>query len=236
MAFCRGRLSHEARPRSGGVTIRAVTSAAPEEATVLSELEAANRLLVQQVFKPVSNEYRISVPAPGSTEEGRPLLYVKQKKMKIKEDIRFRLSPDDADHLFMIKSKSAFEFRGRHEVLDANGALIGMLEKDFGRSLLRSHWHVRDTSGTELLEAHESSWVVALLRRFGDIGSDWFSLLEWLPFNFVLREGDEQVGTYKRVLGKMRDRYVLEFEPELQDVDRRLLVAFTIGLDALQDR
>ena len=40
----------------------------------------------------------------------------------------------------MIKSKSVFEFRGRHEVLDADGAVIGMLEKDFGKSLLRSHW------------------------------------------------------------------------------------------------
>jgi uncharacterized protein YxjI len=213
-----------------------VGSAAPQAATVLSELEASNRLLVQQVIKPIANEYRISVPTPGSTEEGRPLVYVKQKKMKIKEDIRFRLSPDDTDHLFMIKSKSVFEFRGRHEVLDADSAVIGMLEKDFGRSLLRSHWHVRDPSGTELLEAHESSWIIALLRRFGEIGIDWFSLLEWLPFNFVLRKGDQRVGTYKRVLGKMRDRYVLEVEPELEDVDRRLLVAFTIGLDALQDR
>jgi uncharacterized protein YxjI len=213
-----------------------VTSAAPGAATVLGELEATNRLLVQQVFKPVANEYRISIPGPGSADEGRPLLYVKQKKMKIKEDIRFRLSPDDADHLFMIKSKSVFEFRGRHEVLDAEGVVIGMLEKDFGRSLLRSHWHVRDPSGAELLEAHESSWIIALLRRFGDIGGDVFSLLEWLPFNFVLRRADDRVGTYKRVLGKMRDRYVLEVEPELQDVDRRLLAAFTIGLDALQDR
>ena len=75
-----------------------------------------------------------------------------------------------------------------------------------------------------------------LLRRFGEIGFDWLSLLEWLPFNFVLRRGDHQVGTYKRVLGKMRDRYVLEVNPDLADVDRRLLVAFTIGLDALQDR
>ena len=45
--------------------------------------------------------------APGSTQEGRPLLYVKQKKMKMKEDILFRVAPDDGDHLFMIKSKSA---------------------------------------------------------------------------------------------------------------------------------
>jgi len=46
---------------------------------VLEELQSADRLLVQQVFKPIANEYRISTPAPGSSEEGRPLLYVKQK-------------------------------------------------------------------------------------------------------------------------------------------------------------
>ena len=203
---------------------------------VLDELEASSRFLVQQVFKPIANEYRISVPTPGSSEEGRPLLYVKHKKMKIKEDIRFRLSPDDDAHLFMIKSKSVFEFRGRHEVLDAEGQVIGMLEKDFTRSLLRSHWHVRDTAGNDLLEAHEASWIVALVRRIADIGVDWLSLLAWLPFNFVLRRGDQQVGSYKRLLGKFRDRYLLELGPDVGDVDRRLIVAFAVGLDALQDR
>ncbi len=213
-----------------------MASAAGDSQTVLNELESADRLLVQQVFKPIANEYRISVPTPGSTEEGRPLLYVKQKKMKIKEDIRFRLSPDDDAHLFMIKSKSVFEFRGRHEVLDADGQVIGTLEKDFTRSLLRSHWHVRDTAGTELLEGHEASWIIALVRRFADIGVDWLSLLTYLPFNFVLRRGDQEVGSYKRVLGKFRDRYVLELSPEAGDVDHRLIAAFAVGLDALQDR
>jgi uncharacterized protein YxjI len=213
-----------------------MASAAPDAATILGELEATNRLLVQQVFKPIANEYRISVPTPGSTDEGRPLLYVRQKKMKIREDIRFRRSPDVDEHLFMIKSKSVFEFRGRHEVLDADGAVIGMLEKNFGKSLLRSHWHVRDAAGQDLLEAHEASWIIALLRRFGQLGPDWFDLLTWLPFNFVLKRGEDQVGRYKRVLGTVRDRYVLELEPGVEDVDRRLLVAFTVALDALQDR
>lgn len=213
-----------------------VTVSAPDPRTVLAELETADRLLVQQVFKPIANEYRISAPTPGSTEEGRPLLYVKQKKMKIKEDIRFRVAPDDGGHLFMIKSKSVFEFRGRHEVLDGEGALIGTLEKDFGRSLVRSHWHVRDASGAEVLEAYESSWIVALVRRFADIGVDWLSVLSWLPFNFVLRRGDREVGRYTRVLGKFRDRYVLELGPDAGEIDRRLLAAFTVGLDALQDR
>jgi uncharacterized protein YxjI len=213
-----------------------MATTAPDPKAVLSELEAADRLLVQQVFKPIANEYRISVPTGGSDDEGHPLLFVKQKKLKIKEDIRFRLATDADEHLFMIKSKSVFEFRGRHEVLDAEGSRIGLLEKVFGKSLLRSHWRVRDQEGNELFESHEASWIVAILRRIGEIGPDWFSLLSWLPFNFAVNRNGEEVGHYRRVLGKFRDRYVFEIGAGLKDVDRRLLVAFAVGLDALQDR
>jgi uncharacterized protein YxjI len=203
---------------------------------VLTALDSADRLLVQQVFKPIGNEYRVSVPVPGSSDEGTPLLFVKQKKLSIREDIRFRLSPDHEGHVFMIKSKSLFEFRGRHEVLDAEGNAIGLLEKDFTRSLLRSHWRLRDVSGTELLETHESSWTIAVLRRVAGFLPEWLAPMGWVPFNFVLRRDGREVGTYRRVLGKLRDRYVLEVTPELADVDRRLLVSFAVGLDALQDR
>jgi uncharacterized protein YxjI len=208
----------------------------PNVESTLSELKSADRLLIQQVFKPIGNEYRISIPAPGSTDEGRPLLFVKQKKLKIKEDIRFRLSPDADEHLFMIKSKSVFEFRGRHDVLDAQGDPIGLLEKDFRRSLLRSHWRVRDAEGNEVLEGHETSWPIAIVRRVAGFLPEWLSLLTWLPFNFTLLRNGQPVGSYRRVLGKLRDRYVLELQPDANDVDRRVLIAFAVGLDALQDR
>ncbi|HWT25872.1 MAG TPA: hypothetical protein VN213_20370 [Solirubrobacteraceae bacterium] len=199
-------------------------------------LATSDRFLVQQVFRPIANEYRISVPAPGSSEEGEPLLFVRQKKLKIKEDIRFRLSPDDDAHVFMIKARTVFEFRGRHDVLDARDEPIGRLEKAFARSLLRSHWHVRDADGTELFEAHEASWPIALVRRVAELGPDFLSLLAYVPFNFVLMRDGEQVGSYRRVLGKLRDRYVLELGEGLRDADRRLILAFAVALDALQDR
>ena len=203
---------------------------------VLTRLQSSTRFLIQQVFKPIGNEYRISIPTPGSTEEGEPVLFVKQKKLKIKEDIRFRVSPDDEAHAFMIKSKTVFEFRGRHEVLDADNQVIGLLEKDFARSLIRSHWHVRDAAGNELFEGYESNLVIALLRRCAGAASEWLSAAQWLPFNFVLMRNGHDAGTYRRVLGKLRDRYVLEFGPPLEDVDRRLALALAVALDALQDR
>ncbi len=213
-------------------------SVAPKDdpAAVLGLLEGSNRFLIQQVFKAFDNEYRISVPAPGSSEEGRPLLFVKQKKLSIREDIRFRVDPDAEAYVFMIKAKTVFEFRGRHDVLDADGTPIGLLDKDFARSLIRSHWHVRDTNGVELFEAYESSWPIAIVRRIAGLLPDYLSILSWLPFNFALMRDGQQVGSYKRVLGKLRDRYVLELESGLSDADRRLVLAFAVGLDSLQDR
>jgi hypothetical protein len=213
-----------------------MTVSAADHAQVLAPIEASDRFLIQQVFRPIANEYRLSIPAPGSTEEAEPILFVKQKKLKVREDIRFRLNPDAEDHLFMIKSKTVFEFRGRHDVLDDQGRVIGLLEKDFAKSLLRSHWRVRDAEGNELFEAHEASWPIALVRRVADFLPDTFGLLQWLPFNFVLRRDGEPVGRYQRVLGKLRDRYVLELERGMDGVDRRLVLAFGVGLDALQDR
>jgi uncharacterized protein YxjI len=206
----------------------------PEE--VLATLEAADRILVQQVFKPIANEYRISVPAPDSSDEGRPLLFVKQKKLTIKEDIRFRLDPEREEHLFMIKSKTVYEFRGRHEVLDSAGNVIGTLSKSFGKSLFRSHWVATDASGEKLFESQESNLLVAIVRRFGDLIPYVGWALEYVPFNFVLRREEKEIGFYRRVLGQFRDRYVLELKPGAEAIDRRLVVAFAVALDALQDR
>ncbi|MEJ7783436.1 MAG: hypothetical protein WKF96_01450 [Solirubrobacteraceae bacterium] len=205
---------------------------------LLPALRDQDRFLIQQVFKALANEYQISIPAPGSTEEGDQVLYVKQKKMKIKEDIRFRLPGEDDKHVFMIKAKSVFEFAGKFDVLDAGGEKIGDLGKDFKKSLLRSHWVVRDAQENVVLQARESSIFVALLRRFAGLLPGPLELLGWVPFNFTffVEDPSDEAGTYQRVLGKLRDRYVVELTPALASVDRRLVLAQAVALDALQDR
>lgn len=196
-----------------------------------------DRFLIQQVFKPLLNEYRISIPAPDSTEPGEDLLVVRQKRMKIKEDIRFRKPGEEEAHEFAIKAKTVFEFRGRFDVEDAAGQKIGSIAKDFKKSLLRSHWILRDAADNVVLQARESSIWVALIRRFAGI-IPYGDILTFIPFNFTLfvEDPDTEAGTYHRVLGKLRDRYIVELGPDIKSVDRRLVIAQAVALDALQDR
>jgi hypothetical protein len=205
---------------------------------ILPAIREHDRFLIQQVFKPIANEYQISIPAPGSSEPGDQVLYVKQKKLKIKEDIRFRIPGVEDEHVFMIKAKTVFDFAGKYDVLDPSGEKIGDIGKDFKKSLIRTLWVIRDAQENVLFQARESSMIIALLRRFAGFLPDGLDLLGWVPFNFQFFREDpsEEFGTYTRVIGKLRDRYVMELAPELRDVDRRLVLAMGVGLDALQDR
>ena len=95
---------------------------------------------------------------------------------------------------------------------------------------------MRDAAGNEVMSGQETNLVIAIVRRFAGMVSDLLAGLQWLPFNFTLFRNGEQAGTYTRLLGSFRDRYLLEAGPPLVDVDRRLLLALAIALDALQAR
>ena len=48
-----------------------------------------DRYLVDQLIRPIANLYRVAPLAAGDTPAGPPIAYVRQKKLAIKEHIRF---------------------------------------------------------------------------------------------------------------------------------------------------
>jgi uncharacterized protein YxjI len=187
----------------------------------------ADVYLIDQLIRPVANLYRISA-------NGRPLAFVRQKRLAIKEDIRFFADESETEELFRIKARGVFEVGGRYDVTAPAGERIGVLEKVFGRSLFRSTWRVLDAQESELAIAEERNVWVALLRRVIDAVpyGDFVPIL----FHFTIRRGDEPLGELTRAWG-LRDRYTLDLSRDTaRVVDRRLAVALAIALDALQSR
>ena len=123
----------------------------------------------------------------------------------------------------------------RYDVVDPNGAAVGRLEHLFKQSLLRSTWRIVGADDAEIAVARERSQALAIARRVVDFlpYGDWVPI----PYDFVLAEGERELGHFKRKFLSMRDRYVLDLsgDPERR-LDRRLGLALGIGLDALQNR
>lgn len=197
----------------------------------LTRLRHADRIIVARPLG-IREQIQISIPLSGSRKPAAPLLYAKHKLLTIGIDIRFRLSPKDTAYLFRIRSRRGFGFHGRHDVLDAEGNRIGLIDKTVSRSLVRSHYRLHDAAGNELLESEESSASVGLVRRIAGFLPGPLDLAEDVPHHFNLYREGQRVARYDR-LSVVRDWSLLELEPELAEADRRLLVALAVGLDEL---
>ena len=195
-----------------------------------------DRYLVDQLVRPIVNLYRVSPLAAGETPAGPPIAFVRQKKMKIKEEIRFFADETETQELFQIKARSWLDTgSSKYDVIDAQEGNIGLLEHVFGKSLFRSTWRISDAGAEEIAIAHERSQPLAILRRVIDFVPDVGGLIP-IPYNFDILAGDAIIGKMDRKF-QLRDRYVLDLsgDPE-KKLDRRLAIALAIGLDTLQNR
>jgi len=202
---------------------------------VQAERFAYDRYLIDQLVRPIVNLYRVTPLAAGESPAGGPIAFVRQKRMAIKEDIRFFADEQETEELFRIKARSMFDIGGaRYNVTEPDGAPIGVLEHAFRKSLLRSTWKVTDADGGEVVTAQERSLPMALARRL----VDFVPYGEWvpIPYNFDLLMDGRLIGHMNRKF-QLRDRYVLDLSADHdRQLDRRLAIALAIGLDTLQNR
>jgi len=195
---------------------------------------AHDAFFVDQLIRPIVNLYRISTLGPDGSSAGQPLAFVRQKKLAIKEDIRFFADESESEELFRIKARAVFEVRGRYDITTPQGERIGMLEKVFGISLLRSTWRIYDADEQQVALAQEKSMPIAVLRRVIDLVP--YGELIPIVFQFTILMDGREVGELRRPIG-LRDRYILKLggDPDRR-IDRRVAVALAIALDALQSR
>lgn len=193
----------------------------------MSTVPDADRFEIEQLIRPMVNLYRVS-------SDGLPVAFVRQKRMSMKEDIRFFAHEDETEELFRIKARSMMELGGRYDVTTPAGETIGVLEKLFGKSLLRSTWRILDAGEQEVAVAQERSMLVAVARRVADL----VPYGEFVPilFHFRIDHGEQHLGDFTRPIG-VRDRYTLDLSGDTErTIDRRLGITLGVALDALQSR
>ena len=197
---------------------------------------AFDRFFVEQLFRPIVNLYQVTPLAAGETPAGSPIAYVRQKRMAIKEDIRFFADEEETEEVFRIKARRMLEIGGNYDVTTPDGQRIGVLQKVFGRSLFRSTWRILDEQETVLATGQERSLFLAIARRLIDYVPYVGGYIP-IPYNFELNDPEgKRIGGMDRKF-QIRDKYLLDLSDDHdRRVDRRLAVALAVGLDTLQNR
>ena len=193
-----------------------------------------DRFVLRQKWTLVINRYFFSVAG----QEDRPFCFVEQKRFTFKEDIRFFTDESKTEELMRIKALHRFDPRATYDVT-VNGERIGQIQKVFGASLLRSTYRLYDANGREGAIVEEGSLPVAIVRRLLHFVPIVEDVANWLPipYDFVFKRGEVVVGRNRRRRWKLIDvcEIDLSLDPQ-RTLDRRLVLALSVGMDALQAR
>ncbi|WP_433222019.1 hypothetical protein [Microtetraspora malaysiensis] len=190
----------------------------------ISVLQQQTHLIVRQKITMLVNRYVVhAVGTDGSP--GEEVAFAEQKRLAFKEQVTLYTDESRQHVLAGFKARNVLDLAGEYDVTDQDGTPLGVFRKDFRRSLLRSTWHVRQP-GLSTYTGAERNTTVALLRRFGDS-------LSWLPYHFDFSVGASIAFSVER-RWSLRDSYLVRIrDPRL---DRRLIIATAVALDALQSR
>ncbi|TDB74804.1 hypothetical protein [Micromonospora sp. KC723] len=187
-------------------------------------LQTQHQFHIRQRIRMMVNQYEVHAVTPDG-REGELLAFAQQKRLAFKEQVTIYTDESKQQPLLGFKARQRLDLGATYDVTDGAGNPVGLFRKDFAQSLLRSTWHL-EQPGLPEVTGQERSLPVALLRRFVDS-------LSWLPYHFDFAAGGQPFFSVVKKWG-LRDRYVVEVQNP--QIDRRLVIALAIGLDALQGR
>jgi uncharacterized protein YxjI len=187
-------------------------------------LQTQQQLIVRQRIRLMVNQYEVHGVGPDGGENG-VLAFAQQKRLAFKEQVTLYTDDTKQTPVLGFKARQVMDLGATYDVTDASGAPIGLFRKNFKESLLRSTWHLEQPAYGEMI-GRETNVTVAILRRFVDS-------LSWLPYHFEFLVGDRPAFSVVKKWG-LRDKYVVTIhDPQ---IDRRLVTAMAVALDALQSR
>jgi len=158
------------------------------------------------------------------------VLYVEQKFMRLKEDIRVFDSELKTREVLIIKARTIIDFSATYDVIDpAEGIKVGALRRKGVKSLFRDQWEVLDESDRPIGLLFEDSMLSAILRRL-IIGA-------LLPQDYDIKLGELKVADFKQRFNFFVYNMDLNFSMDInKKLDRRIGIAAAILLAVLEGK
>jgi uncharacterized protein YxjI len=195
------------------------------------DLVGIERFAVEQKITMMVNRY--VVRALGPNDEAGPVLAVaQQKRMAFKEQVTFYTDEARTTPVFGFKARQRMDLGATYDVTDAAGMTIGTFRKDFGKSLLRSTWHLESRGVTAV--GQERNANIAILRRVWELIPIVGDIPVPFVFHFDFADADGHVVMTSERRRSVRDRYTITVPGGR--LDGRVAAAMAVALDALQSR
>lgn len=176
-------------------------------------------------FKIISFGTQISVTDSNS----QLVAYVRQKALKLKEDVSVFSDEGQQQLLFRIRADRAFDFNANYSITQGDGPTVGHLRREGGRSLWKATYQIVGADGAEVGLVHEENpWVKladTLINQIPGVG-----MISGYFFNpsYLVDLRDQTVLQIKKQPALLEGRFTVEKRGDVTDGDESLLLASVI--------
>jgi hypothetical protein len=190
----------------------------------MNEAFQFDRYLLKRQFFALTGKLRLFSP------RGDLVLYVEQKMLSLKEDIRVYGDEAKTREVLLIKARTIIDFSAAYDIIDAaDGATVGTLRRRGLRSVMRDEWDVLDQHDRPIGRLFEDSIGRALLRRM--------ILGVLLPQDYDMTVGDTRVADYKQRFNPFIYNMDIDFRMDVgARLDRRLGTAAAMLLAIIEGK
>lgn len=167
---------------------------------------------------------------------GQLLLYVKQKLLKLKEEVLVFADEAQTDQRFTIKADRVIDFRAKYTITDRNGQTVGAIKQRGMKSLWKAHFDVEDSFGREsFFIEEENPWtrmLNGLIEEIPIIGALSGYILH--PAYLIKRVDGSLVMKLKKQPALWEGRYLLTKEGNVSAEEVQLLTLSTLMMTLLE--
>ena len=168
--------------------------------------------------------------------DGQLIGYVKQKLLKLKEDINVFADEQQTQHLYNIKADRMLDFSAKYNFTDAQGTLLGSIKRKGMRSIFKAHYEIYDVGGNQVMQIREeSAWIKVVDGLLGEVPLlGMFTGYFFNPAYIVSRMDESAVARLKKQPAFFEGIFELQTLTQLSDADEVTVLLAVLTMTLLE--
>lgn len=169
---------------------------------------------------------------------GTLLFYVKQKALKLKEEVTVFADAEQRSPLYTMRADRVLDFSASYALADSNGSTLGTIRRRGMRSLWRTHYEIADISGATVMSIREENpWIKVIDSLAGELPViGMFTGYLFHPAYLVMNAKEQTLLRMRKLPAFFEGKFQVEKHFMVAEAEERLAVLALVMVILLERR